>query len=94
MLTLDTFAPLLYQPFELESAEGLRLPLVLTECTPLHSAGPQPGFSLIFESAVQSHWPQGNYRLHHATLPAEVLFLVPIGPMPASRQMRYQAVFG
>lgn len=97
MLTRDLFAPCEGHSFELESAEGYRLPLVLVECEALPVRSGPPGerepFSLIFESPVMPHWPQGNYRLHHAQLAPEVLFLVPLGPAPRSRRMRYQAIF-
>ncbi|WP_205527335.1 DUF6916 family protein [Solimonas sp. K1W22B-7] len=93
-MTFETFDSLLSQPFELESAEGYRLPLQLAECQRACAGGPPGGFSLIFETDVQPHWPQGTYWLHHPALTPEILFVVPIGPPPASGLMRYQIVFG
>ncbi|MDM4772591.1 hypothetical protein [Solimonas sp. SE-A11] len=97
MLSRETLSPCVGQAFELESAEGLFLPLVLVECVALLQGRGYPGsrepFSLVFESPVRPHWPQGNFRLHHAQLPPQVLFVVPLGPAPHSGQMRYQAIF-
>lgn len=95
MLEFETFAPLQSQTFELESAEALRLPVELVECSRLRNPGldSRYGFSLIFESAVEPRWPQGIYRLHHPALVPEVLLVVPIGPSPDSRRMRYQVIF-
>lgn len=94
MMTFETFNPLLSQSFEFESAEGSRLPIHLAECQRTRAGGPRPGFSLVFESEDQPPWPQGNYWLHHPGLPAEVLFVVPLGPSPTSGRMQYQIIFG
>ena len=95
MLHSDQFQGREGQDFTMESAEGHRLDVILVELELLrHSMdGARPGFSLIFESAAATHWPQGNYRVHHAELAPEIMLLVPVGPSPKSGRMCYQAIF-
>jgi hypothetical protein len=56
--------------------------------------GRAQAFSLVFLAPHGAAvLPQQIYRVEHDAIGAFELFLVPIGPDPATRAMRYEAVF-
>ena len=97
-LTIDTFSPLLGDPFTLHLDATRTMAVELAEVTDLSDtarsrppAGQRTPFSILFRSASNSVLPQGIYRLEHAILGGFELFLVTIGPDAVG--MRYEAVF-
>jgi hypothetical protein len=97
-LTIDTFSPLLGDPFTLHVDATRTMAVELAEVTDLSDAarstppdGQRTPFSIVFRSASSSVLPQGMYRLEHATLGGFEPFLVTIGPDAVG--MRYEAVF-
>jgi hypothetical protein len=97
-LTIDTFSPLLGDPFTLRLDETRAMAVELTEVTDLSEAaraapaeGQRTPFSIVFRSASNAVVPQGIYRLEHASLGSFEPFLVTIGPDAVG--MRYEAVF-
>jgi hypothetical protein len=48
-------------------------------------------FSLLFTGPASNWLQQGTYKLHHAVLGEQELFLVPLGPR--AEKMLYQSVF-
>jgi hypothetical protein len=93
-LSLETFAPVLREAFDLSIGET-SLPLTLVEVQPL-PVHPYPGmirapFSLLFKTASQVVLPQKIYGLKNATLGRLEIFLVPVA---RDREgVLYQAVF-
>lgn len=81
--------------FELRhgEAETVSLSLVsVTVSTHVAREGGREPFSLVFRTdGVNSHFPQGCRTLHHPSLGAAEIFLVPIGPDGSG--MCYEAVF-
>lgn len=93
MPTLDDFAALLGERFDLQVDDAASLPVELVEAQPLGGAaidGRQP-FSLLFNAPATPLLPQRIYRLAHARLPALDIFLVPVGADASGA--RYQAIF-
>lgn len=93
-LALDTFRGHVDEPFRLVGGDDLELALRLAEAEGLgepYSPGLRAPFSLIFRGPPEPIMPQGTYRLHHDTLGALELFLVPVQPDAAGT--RYQAIF-
>ncbi|MFN0317386.1 MAG: DUF6916 family protein [Burkholderiales bacterium] len=93
-ITLDLFAPLLHQHFELET-EGLAVRLELIEAAPLKHAlpsklGRQP-FFLLFRGPTQLLLPQQTFSVNHGAIGAHQIFIVPVGP--DSIGPRYEAIF-
>jgi hypothetical protein len=93
-LTLETFASVMRQSFDLTLGEG-SLPLTLVEVQPL-PVTPFPGmirapFSLLFRNPSQVVLPQKLYGLKNASLGRLEIFLVPVA---RDREgVLYQAVF-
>jgi hypothetical protein len=93
MPTLDDFAPLRGERFELAIDAGSALSAELVEAQAL----PQPAFngrqpfSLVFSGPPAPVLPQRIYRLAHQRLPALDIFLVPLAADAVG--VRYQAVF-
>jgi hypothetical protein len=71
--------------FRLTPAGGSPFDAVLSDCD-----DGSPGFLLLFHGPADPWWPQGMFRVEHADLGTEDLFLVPLGP--DERGMRYEAV--
>jgi hypothetical protein len=91
-ISSEQFRDLQEMPLILESG-GRQYSVTVTEVrifTP-HSERPEPPFSVVLHAAREVVLPQGIYRLHHPTLNALDLFIVPIGP--DARGMRYEIVF-
>ena len=93
MLTLNQFAPLQGQLFELHAGGDGTVPVALIEANALTS---QPGaarapFSLVFEGPAEPLLPQAIYGLAHPALAPLDIFLVPVARSPAG--IRYEAVF-
>jgi hypothetical protein len=90
-LTAADFAPLVDRTFACQVA-GSTVELQLgsaTELGPLRAGQPRAAFSLVFWGPPAL--PQGMYRVHHPTLGALDIFMVPIGP--DARGPRYEAIF-
>jgi hypothetical protein len=81
----ETYEQRVGERFRLAPAGGPPFDAVLSACgdTP-------PGFSLLFHGPAEPWWPQGIFRVEHADLGTEDVFLVPLGP--DDRGMRYEAV--
>jgi hypothetical protein len=54
---------------------------------------PERPFALVFEARDGAALGQRTYAVSHETLGTFELFLVPIGPAPATRAPQYEAVF-
>ncbi|WP_212676920.1 DUF6916 family protein [Undibacterium fentianense] len=85
--------------FQVQAAANNPIALKLTSVSELRESPasspthPIAHFSLIFESDQQEALPQQIYRFDNPTTGLFDMFIVPIGPDPVSRQMRYQAIF-
>jgi hypothetical protein len=97
-LTIDTFSPLVGDPFTLHVDATRTMAVELAEVTDLSDAarstpseGQRTPFSIVFRSASNAVLPQRIYRLDHPTLGSFEPFLVTIGPDAGG--MRYEAVF-
>ncbi|MFN0314573.1 MAG: DUF6916 family protein [Burkholderiales bacterium] len=93
-LTLELFAPLLHQHFQLE-IDGLAVQLELLEAAPLKHASPtnlgrQP-FLLLFRGPGQPLLPQNTYSLVHDATGTQEIFMVPVAPDGIGP--RYEAIF-
>ena len=90
-VTLDDFAPLLEQTFEIATPAGV-LPVTLKEARALGMAKRAGGaYSLIFVSAPGPYLQQAIYPVQHSALGTLEIFLVPIGPQHGGNG--YEAVF-
>jgi hypothetical protein len=76
--------------------EGDKVVLELVSVAPLPRSGvggrEQP-FSAEFQGPAEPLLPQQIHHLSHGKLGAVQLFLVPLGPDPATARMRYEAIF-
>ena len=93
MLTLAQFAPLLGQDFELQADTGVSHPAALLEARPLRGSaynGREP-FALLFQGPLEPVLPQCIYRVQHAHLPPQEMFLVPVALTQGG--VHYEAVF-
>lgn len=93
-LTVETFAPLVGEAFELRAADG-SLDATLVEATGTGDA-PAPElrapFSLLWEGPLAPRLQQGLHEVHHAAFAEPlVIFLVPVEQTETGT--RYQAVF-
>lgn len=80
----------LNQSFEVRAQSHGVIELILTEAKEAKS-GPATSISLIFQGPEEPVLAQATYTLHHPSLGAFTLFLVPIaGPDPTKRH--YQAI--
>lgn len=93
MLTLDHFAPLQGQQFELDAGDGGSLPVALVEANALttHPGAVRAPFSLVFEGPALPLLPQATYGLAHPAVGSLDIFLVPVARSPTG--IRYEAVF-
>lgn len=98
-LTLDSFAPLIGQPFRLVLADGSSIDAVLESAREVPDSGwqPQSGrparkpFTLLFLGRSQAVLPQSIYRFQHETLGELDIFVVPVGR--TADGINYEAVF-
>jgi hypothetical protein len=90
-LGIDDFRPHLGSQFDVQAAGGV-VAMKLSRVDPAGDSGRKGGaFSLIF-AAPRGPWlPQAIYLMHHASLGAMQIFLVPIGPLGEANG--YQAIF-
>lgn len=93
MLTLDHFAPLQGQRFELDAGDDGSVPVALVEATALttYPGAVRAPFSLVFEGPAEPLLGQATYGLAHPALGPLAIFLVPVARSPAG--IRYEAVF-
>jgi hypothetical protein len=91
-LALDTFRPLVGDPFVIRAADG-HIDAVLTEATSLGEANgaPRAPFSLVWRGPLDAPLQQGLHEVEHAAFGPEVMFLVPIGR--TAEGFDYQAIF-
>ena len=90
---LETFAALRGERFDVQGDGMAAVSAELVDVQALPAApiqGRQP-FTLLFAGPPEPRLPQRIYRLAHAQLPAQDVFLVPIGADAAG--VRYEAVF-
>jgi hypothetical protein len=91
-LTVDHFAPLVGDAFELDAGGESPLALVLVEAAPAgepHAA--RAPFSLAFDGPSQPLLPQAIYPLKHAALGVLEIFIVPLARNASAT--RYEAIF-
>jgi hypothetical protein len=94
-LTIQTFQPLVGQPFAVIVGDDRFMPAHLVAVQPLatddDSRRRRTPFTLVFRGPAGGHLPQDSYdiRSHDMELPG--VFLVPIGP--DDEGMLYEAVF-
>jgi hypothetical protein len=106
LLTLETFSPLVGDPFRIDLSADPPLgmarhgdepfELVLERAEPLDAKyqppnAPRVSFALELIGPANPLLPQRAYTLHHDAAGSFDLFLVPIGP--AAHGMRYEAIF-
>jgi len=91
MWTLERFAPLVGEQFEMQVPELGAQSAALLEARPLRGTHPQgrQAFALLFQSSVQL--PQSTYALSHPALGELALFLVPVAR--GSDGVQYEAIF-
>ena len=95
-LRIETFQNLQGDVFRLSAPGDGELELRLTGVAPLSAASAAPGsprtpFALYFHGPLSPWARQATYRLEHALLGANEMFIVPLGP--DERGMRYEAIF-
>lgn len=90
--TASFFRRYLNMPFHARSADGARVRMVLREVAERPVTRNIEQFSLIFHAPPGRTVPDGTQTLHHSTLGAFDLFIVPIGAGNARRTV-YQACF-
>lgn len=95
---VDTFAPHIGQPFQVQIGNGEHLTFELIEVTDLAKEPdtvpvkpPRSPFSLVWRGPRAPILPQRTYRMEHGAIGAFDIFLVPIGP--DEQGLRYEAVF-
>ena len=92
--TIETFEPLIGEPFRIHVDEAPPIEVELISAVPhgrKSSVGRAP-FSIVFRGPSQLVLAQMTYRMEHAALGSFELFIVPIGPDETG--MRYEAIFG
>jgi hypothetical protein len=79
--TLDTFAPVVGEPFAVGGEGGATVELVLVEATPkdMGPHAPRPAFSLLFQGPPDPLLPQATYKFRHDALGDMGIFIVPLG---------------
>jgi hypothetical protein len=97
-LSVDDFAPLVGDQFELEGSTEERVSAKLVEARPVNSEGPRPGhlprreaFSLVFQAEGGESLVQDLHAVRHRELGSLSLLLVPVSPQ--GRSGRLEAVF-
>jgi hypothetical protein len=97
-LTVDDFAPLVGDKFELEGSENQCVSAKLVEAKSLRPAGPRPSqlprseaFSLVFQTDGGEQLVQETRAVRHPDLGTLSLLLVPVSPQ--GRRQRLEAIF-
>lgn len=97
-LSVDDFAPLVGDRFELKGSTDQRVSARLVEARPVKSEGSRPGylprneaFSLVFQADGGQPLVQDLHAVRHPELGSLSLLLVPVSPLGQSR--RLEAVF-
>ena len=96
-LTYGVFEPLLNQSFLIHYGNSETLPVTMIEATRwgLTPETPEQAenrpFSLVFQSTIRQHLPQGTFQISHEILGDQQIFIVPLAPNAVGIQ--YQAVF-
>lgn len=95
LLTLEDFLPHVGDTYHVQ-VNGQAIGLRLHEAIPLPTHGHVPArapFSLGFLAAGEPPLGQGTYEMQRDGGDTLTIFIVALGPDPASKQMRYQAIF-
>ena len=87
------FLPLVGHTFEVYAADVAPFAVTLSDVAEGAPGPARPQFALTFAGGPSSPAPQGVHRLRHDGVGELDLFLVPLGPDPASGEQRYEAVF-
>jgi len=98
-LTLDSFTPLIGQPFRIVLVDGASIDAELESVREVPASGWQPQgsrsarqpFALLLLGRSQVVLPQAIYRLQHETLGELDIFIVPVGR--TREGINYEAVF-
>ncbi len=97
-VTLETFAPHVGEPFEIQPADGAALAATLLAVEPVPGGRDaarlgvrRVPFSVVWRAPRGADVPQQICAVRHPALGTLELFLVPIGPDEVG--MRYEAVF-
>ena len=88
LLHISDFNPHQHTIFRVNEPTQMELELESVED---HSNAKVEQFSLFFSGPASTWLQQGTYKLHHAALSEQELFLVPLGPR--GEKMIYQSVF-
>ena len=88
LLHIGDFAGHLHSTFRVETPIALELELADIED---RSKTQIEQFSLEFLGPATPWLQQGTYKLHHAEMGEQEIFIVPLGPHEG--KMRYQAIF-
>jgi hypothetical protein len=94
-LTAHDFRPHIGQRHRLVAGDGRAVPVVLAQVMEHQGApGFRSPFALHFVSEEEGPFlPQGIHRLERTGARALDIFVVPVGPDPATRRMTYEAIF-
>lgn len=87
------FLPLVGQQFSLYAADDVSFPVTLSEVAEGEQGPARRQFALTFAGGPNPPVAQGVMQVQHDHVGALDLFLVPLGPDPASGEQRYEAVF-
>lgn len=91
-LTVDDFRGAVDEPFAVDADGAGTISLVLTEARGLgRSYQDREAFVLTFRGPAEPYLPQGTYRLEHARVGANDIFIVPVGEGPDGYE--YEANF-
>jgi hypothetical protein len=94
-LTIETFQPLVGQPFAVVVDEERFMPAHLVAVQPLAEEGDsrrkRNPFTLVFRGPAGGHLPQATYDIRSRDVELPGVFLVPIGA--DEHGMLYEAVF-
>jgi len=92
VLDKTTFAARLGETFIVHPESGDPVTLVLTEVSRASEPVERP-FTLLFHAPDGAVLTQRTYEVENAAMGRFDLFLVPVGPDPETRWLRYEAVF-
>jgi hypothetical protein len=92
-LTLQTFAPLVGEAFQVDAGDAGTLDLVLgsAKASPQGGEAEREPFRLLFRGPAEPVLPQATYALEHPELGMTEIFIVPIGS--DADGIAYEAIF-
>ena len=95
-LSAELFEPRVGQKFSVlfeDPNEKLDIELVEVSRLPETGIGRPEPFSLLFLGSSNELLPQNTYRLHNEDTGEIDIFIVPLGPDPETKRLRYEAIF-